>query len=79
MNETRGQQNQGSKIDRRDGFSVFLPSRPLPHHSPSFHPPFRRRRGGERWVSGVEGMNDRTSSRQGERIDHEVETADGRY
>lgn len=56
VNETRGQQNQGSKIDRRDGFSVFLPSRPLPHHSPSFHPPFRRRRGGERWVSGVEGM-----------------------
>lgn len=31
-------------------------TRPLPHHSPSFHPPFRRRRGGERWVSGVEGM-----------------------
>lgn len=24
-------------------------------------------------------MNDRTSSRQGERIDHEVETAGGRY
>ena len=22
--------NQGSKIDRRDGFSVFLPSRPHP-------------------------------------------------
>lgn len=32
--EDRGrQQNQGSKIDRRDGFSVFLPSRP---HSPWF-------------------------------------------
>lgn len=38
VNETRGQQNQGSKIDRRDGFSVFLPSRPrsAPPHV-SFH------------------------------------------
>ena len=37
-NETkkrRRQQNQGSKIDRRDGFSVFLPSRPLRSPLPS--------------------------------------------
>ena len=32
-----------------------------------------------RWEVRKWRMNDRTSSRQGERIDHEVETADGRY
>lgn len=39
VNETRGQQNQGSKIDRRDGFSVFLPSRP--RSAPPHTVPFR--------------------------------------
>ena len=51
VNETRGQQNQGSKIDRRDGFSVFLPSRP--HSAPPHYvrPAKRRLR---RWVVSEE-------------------------